>query len=102
MPERPNLLILGSEGAVGRTVLTHLKRHADRFGRFTLVDMKDFHDDRFISRADVDARVVKLKVTAETKAEFAELLRQTEADIVLDLSDAPTEVAPSAHETQKT
>jgi hypothetical protein len=86
-------MVIGCEGGVGRGVLTYLKRHAARFGTITLVDMKDFHDDRFVSLGELGARFVKLEVNEETKNEYAKLLEETQAGIVLDVSDASTDVA---------
>ena len=90
---RPNLLVLGCSGGVGRGTLTYLKRHAARFGSITLVDMEDFHDDRFVSLGELGAKFIKMEVDERTEQEYAKLLKDTEAGIVLDVSDAPTSVA---------
>jgi hypothetical protein len=90
---RPNLLVLGCDGGVGRGVLTYLKRHAARFGTITLLDKEGFRDDRFVSLKELGARLVRMEVSEDTKNEYAVLLKEIDAGIVLDLSDAPTRVA---------
>src|SRR5262245_38151068 len=93
---RPNLLMLGCDGGVGRAVLTYLKRHAARFESITLVDKERFHDDRFVSLAELGARCVEMEVSEDTEKEYRALLKKTGAGIVLDMSDAPTKVAAGA------
>jgi hypothetical protein len=90
---RPNLLVLGCDGGVGRGVLTYLKRHAARFRTITLVDKERFRDDRFVSLRELGARFIEMEVNEQTEKEYAGLLKKIEAGIVLDLSDAPTSVA---------
>jgi hypothetical protein len=90
---KPNLIVLGCSGGVGRGTLTYLKRHAARFGSITLVDKEDFHDDRFVSIGELGAKFIKMEVDEQTEQEYAKLLKETEAGIVLDVSEAPTSVA---------
>jgi hypothetical protein len=92
---RPNLLILGHEGA-GRTHGPDLSEAPrEPVGKAHPRRQKRSHDEGFISRADVDARVVKLKIRRETKKDSADLLRESEPGMVVDAGVLASLSSPS-------
>lgn len=91
MKTKKNLLVLGASGSVAHTTLVYLKNHRHLIGKLILSDQRDFKEDRFESLEELDARFIKLHIGLETEKDFIKLLKKEEIDVVLDLSDAPTE-----------
>ncbi|MEK7146367.1 MAG: hypothetical protein AAB802_04275, partial [Patescibacteria group bacterium] len=91
MKNKKNLLVLGASGTVAHGVLTYLKRHRRLIANLILLDQDDFKDDELVSLDHLNASFVKLRIEPKTKKEFLALLEKEKIDIVLDLSDAPTE-----------
>lgn len=86
-----NLLILGASGTLAHSILVYMKNHRSLFGELTLLDQNDFHQDNFEKLSELNAKFLKFEIDPKNKKEFLDLLKKTSPDIVLDLSNAPTE-----------
>jgi homospermidine synthase len=89
---KKNLFILGASGALSHSVLVYLKNHRYLFNTVTLLDKRDFAENDFIRLAEIDASFIKFHIKEDNADAFQKLLEKHRADIVLDLSDAPTEL----------
>lgn len=87
-----NLLILGASGALAHSTLVYLKNHRSLFDKLILLDKNPFNPDKFISLLELNAEFKKFNIGSKNKKAFLNLLSKTAPDIVLDLSDAPTEL----------
>lgn len=86
-----NLLILGASGALAHSTLVYLKNHRSLFDKLILSDQKEFHQDNFEKLSELNAEFIKFYIDSKNKKAFLDLLTKTSPDIVLDLSNAPTE-----------
>lgn len=89
--KKKNLLILGASGAVAHTVLVYMKNHRHLFNKLILTDRRNFKEDEFESLEELGASFTKLEIKEDTEKKLFDLLQKEEIDVVLDLSDAPTE-----------
>lgn len=89
--QKKNILILGASGAVAHATLVYLKNHRHLLNKLVLTDRRPFKEDSFESLKELDASFVKLDIKAETEENLLKLLKKEKIDVVLDLSDAPTE-----------
>lgn len=89
--EKKNLLLLGASGTVAHSVLTYLKQHRHLIGNLILLDQKEFKADYAVSLGLLEASFVKLKLEPKHREKFLTLLEKEKIDLVLDLTDAPTE-----------
>lgn len=92
MKPKKNLLILGGNGTVSHATLVYLKNHRHLIGTLTLLDQRDFKGNEFVSLKELEAKFVIMRLGRESRKDFLKLLKEEEIDIVLDLSDAPTEI----------
>ncbi|OGJ42802.1 hypothetical protein A2974_02830 [Candidatus Peregrinibacteria bacterium RIFCSPLOWO2_01_FULL_48_20] len=92
MKTKKNLLVLGACGTLAHTVLTYLKNHRHLFRKLYLLDKEPFRDDNFRSLTNLDASFVRLNLTSRHAKKFSKLLKDKKIDLVLDLSDADTEL----------
>lgn len=90
-PKTKNLLILGASGALGHTTLFYLKNHRSLFGKLVLSDQKEFQQDDFEKLSELDAKFIKFHINSKNKEAFSSFLTKIAPDIILDLSDAPSE-----------
>ncbi|MFA4814613.1 MAG: hypothetical protein WC924_01730 [Candidatus Gracilibacteria bacterium] len=89
--QKKNLLILGASGAVAHTTLIYLKNHRHLLDKLILTDQRNFEGDSFESLKGLDATFIRLQISKETEKDLLNLLKEEKIDVVLDLSDAPTE-----------
>lgn len=89
--ETKNLLILGASGALGHSTLVYLKNHRSLFDKLILLDQNNFKNDSFESLAELNAEFIKFHIDPNNKKDFLDLLIKISPDIILDLTDAPTE-----------
>src|SRR3989338_11449161 len=87
-----NLLIMGACGTLAHAVLTYLKNHRHLFNELILLDKKPFKDDAFRTLEDLHAGFVKMNINLPHAKDFKKLLKDKKIDLVLDLSDADTEL----------
>jgi len=91
-PRRPNLLIAGASGHVAQAYLRRLTLRRAAFGRLVLLDPNDdVLSDRHLDHDKLDYEFVACRLRLpENTAEYHELLRRYEIDIVLDVTDLDT------------
>jgi saccharopine dehydrogenase-like NADP-dependent oxidoreductase len=89
---KKNVLILGASGAVAHTTLVYLKNHRHLLNNLVLLDQRAFKEDNFESLKELDATFVHLRLEEKNRKKFLALLKKEKIDIILDLSDAPTEL----------
>lgn len=87
-----NLLILGASGALAHATLVYLQHHRDRFDRVLLLDQRSFQSDVFEDLSSLKADFVQIRIEEQGKKAFLKLIEDFKPSIVLDLSDAPTEL----------
>lgn len=90
--KRKNLLILGASGDVAHSTLVYLKNHRHLFNNLILLDKVEPTSDSFENLTEVDGKFIKFNILKKKKKEFAQILKKYKPDIVLDLSDADTEM----------
>ncbi len=93
---KKSILVLGSGGALAHTFLFYLKNHRHLFQNVHLVSRSDFRDDSFVALREVDATFERLNICADNREALMKIFETRKPDIVLDLSDAPTELVAEA------
>lgn len=96
MKTNKNLFILGAGGTVAHAFLVFLKNHRHLFGAIHLASRIPFHDDMFVALKELDATSEVFDLNPETRSTFIRMLGSHAADIVLDFSDAETELVSEA------
>lgn len=92
---KKNLLIIGASGIMGHSTLIYLKNHREKFNRLVLVDQAKFTEDKFINLDELNAEFVKFTIDTGNKKSFLDLISRVAPDIILDLSNAPTDFISS-------
>lgn len=89
---RPNLLILGASGHVAAAFLRRLGGRRDLFNAVALLDRNDHVlKNRFLEHSRLRYTFVRHDLhLKENAAEYVQLLRKRQIDIVLDLTDLDT------------
>ncbi len=88
MINKPNLLIIGASGGVGKAFLKWLAEHKKRLNKIVLVDKSDqFLCDSFISPRELSYDFIKININVQKdRRTYVEMIEHYAIDVVIDLS----------------
>ncbi|MFA6446529.1 MAG: hypothetical protein WCW14_04770 [Candidatus Paceibacterota bacterium] len=95
MSNRKNVLLLGASGAMSAAFLHHLRSVRDTFGDLVLLDKRILPKDPFIIRSHY-SDFIQMNVTRRTIGKFVEVINSKKIDVVIDLSNADTDLVSEA------